>query len=42
VISVAPLFAEAIMRIHNRQSVSQLFDSVPASVVEECLRASLP
>lgn len=29
IISVAPLFAEAIVRIHNRESISSLFDSVP-------------
>lgn len=33
-ISVAPLFAEAILRIHNRESVSSLFDSVPQKVLE--------
>jgi ribose-phosphate pyrophosphokinase len=38
VVSVAPLFAEAIMRTHNRVGVSELFDAAPSSVVEECLR----
>lgn len=33
-ISVAPLFAEAIMRIHNRESVSPLFNEVPNSVLK--------
>lgn len=28
-ISVAPLFAEAVVRIHNRESISSLFDTVP-------------
>lgn len=37
VISVAPLFAEAIMRIHNRESVSPLFNQVPRSVLEESI-----
>jgi ribose-phosphate pyrophosphokinase len=32
VVSVAPLFAEAIMRIHNRESVSVLFDRPPDEV----------
>jgi ribose-phosphate pyrophosphokinase len=32
VISVAPLFAEAIVRIHNRESISSLFDSVPLAL----------
>lgn len=34
VISVAPLFAEAILRIHNRASVSNLFESVPSRVLD--------
>ena len=38
VVSVAPLFAEAIMRTHNRVGVSELFDSAPSSVIEECLK----
>ncbi|WP_062105562.1 ribose-phosphate diphosphokinase [Bacillus niameyensis] len=32
IISVAPLFAEAVVRIHNRESISSLFDSVPQSL----------
>ncbi|MEK3886686.1 ribose-phosphate diphosphokinase [Bacillus sp. FSL K6-3431] len=32
IISVAPLFAEAIVRIHNRESISSLFDSVPHAI----------
>lgn len=40
VISVAPVFAEAIMRIHNRQGVSELFDSVADSVVDECIKST--
>ncbi|MCJ7842756.1 ribose-phosphate pyrophosphokinase [Lederbergia sp. NSJ-179] len=28
-ISVAPLFAEAVVRIHNRESISSLFDTTP-------------
>lgn len=32
IISVAPLFAEGIKRIHNRESVSPLFEKVPEEV----------
>lgn len=32
IISVAPLFAEAVVRIHNRESISSLFDSVPHAI----------
>ncbi len=42
VVSVAPLFAEAIMRIHNRQGLSELFEDAPESVVTECLRGCKP
>ena len=34
-VSVAPLFGEAIMRIHKRVSVSPLFDAVPERVLDE-------
>ncbi len=34
-ISVAPLFAEAVLRIHEKESVSPLFSRVPKKVVEE-------
>jgi ribose-phosphate pyrophosphokinase len=34
-ISVAPLFAEAVLRIHEKESVSPLFSKVPKKVVEE-------
>ena len=34
-VSVAPLFAEAVLRIHERVSVSTLFDQVPSKVVED-------
>ncbi len=34
-ISVAPLFAEAIHRIHSRESMSPLFSGVPAAVIED-------
>ncbi|KAB3527601.1 ribose-phosphate diphosphokinase [Alkaliphilus serpentinus] len=34
-LSVAPLFAEAIMRIHRRESVSPLFNVLPDSVIKE-------
>ncbi|QNO13821.1 ribose-phosphate pyrophosphokinase [Alkalicella caledoniensis] len=33
VCSVAPLFAEAIKRIHHRESVTELFDKIPDSVI---------
>ncbi|XEC93814.1 ribose-phosphate diphosphokinase [Paenibacillus tarimensis] len=32
IVSVAPLFAEAVLRIHNRESISSLFDSVPSAL----------
>lgn len=35
VISVAPLFAEAVLRIHEKESVSPLFSRVPKKVVED-------
>ncbi len=34
-VSVAPLFAEAVFRIHEKESVSTLFSSVPKKVVDE-------
>jgi len=34
IISVAPLFAETIRRINNRESVSPLFDRVPMEIVQ--------
>jgi len=34
IVSVAPLFAEAILRIHNRESVSPLFEHVPKEVFD--------
>lgn len=34
-ISVAPLFAEAVLRIHEKESVSPLFTKVPKKVVED-------
>ncbi|MBS4201748.1 ribose-phosphate pyrophosphokinase [Bacillus sp. FJAT-49732] len=37
IVSVAPLFAEAIVRIHNRESVSSLFDSAPHTVYKKSL-----
>ena len=36
-VSVAPLFAETIRRIHDRKSVSPLFDSREDPVVQACL-----
>ncbi len=37
IVSVAPLFAEAIRRIHDRESVSGLFDTREDPVVQTCL-----
>ncbi len=37
VISVAPLFAEAILRINARESVSTLFERVPGKVLESSM-----
>ncbi|MEA5004019.1 MAG: ribose-phosphate diphosphokinase, partial [Christensenella sp.] len=34
-VSVAPLFAEAVYRIHERESVSTLFSTVPERVKED-------
>lgn len=34
-VSVAPLFAEAVLRIHERVTVSPLFSKVPKKVVED-------
>lgn len=36
-VSVAPLFGEAIRRIHDRESVSTLFDQKQEAVVQACL-----
>lgn len=36
-VSVAPLFGEAISRIHNRESVSPLFERVPDAVIRNAL-----
>lgn len=36
-VSVAPLFAEAISRIHRRESVSPLFERVPEDVIRSSL-----
>ena len=33
-VSVAPLFAEAVLRINNRESVSPLFSKVPMKIIE--------
>ncbi|MBD5559850.1 MAG: ribose-phosphate diphosphokinase [Clostridia bacterium] len=35
IVSVAPLFAEAVYRIHERESVSDLFDRVPVKVKDD-------
>jgi len=36
-ISVAPLFAEAVMRIVNRESLGNLFDKIPDAVYEQSI-----
>lgn len=33
-VSVAPLFAEAVNRIHSRESVSQIFEQIPLKLLE--------
>ncbi|OPJ59710.1 ribose-phosphate diphosphokinase [Clostridium oryzae] len=37
IISVAPLFAESIKRIHNRESLSPLFEKVPKEVFKKSI-----
>ena len=37
VISIAPLFAEAILRIHSKESMSPLFNTVPEKVLTNSL-----
>jgi ribose-phosphate pyrophosphokinase len=34
-VSVAPLFAEAVLIIHEKESVSPLFSKVPKKVVDD-------
>ena len=34
-VSVAPLFAEAVYRIHERESVSTLFSTVPQKLKDD-------
>ncbi len=41
IISVAPLFAETIRRIHSKDSVSVMFDSLPENVEREIERLHL-
>lgn len=41
VVSVAPFFAEAIKRIHARESVSTLFESLPEGVVDAAVACDL-
>jgi ribose-phosphate pyrophosphokinase len=38
IVSVAPLFAEAVLRIHERESVSPLFDGVPGRVFLDSIK----
>jgi ribose-phosphate pyrophosphokinase len=38
IISVAPFFAESILRIHNRESLSPIFDRIPERVLEAAFR----
>ncbi len=35
IVSIAPLFAEAVMRIHKRTSIGALFDKLPQEVINE-------
>lgn len=37
-VSVAPLFAQALIRIHNRESVSPLFTSVSENILKQSLK----
>lgn len=37
IVSVAPLFAEAVLRIHNRDSVSPLFTHIPHKVFNQSI-----
>lgn len=37
IVSVAPLFAEGIKRIHNRESVSPLFEKIPEDVFKHSI-----
>ena len=41
IVSAAPLFAEAITRIHARISVSPLFEEVPKRVSEKAIKWSV-
>lgn len=34
IISAAPLFAEAVLRIHNNESISPLFNALPAKMIQ--------
>ena len=38
IVSVAPLFAEAVARISRKDSISELFDNVPANVVHAAFK----
>lgn len=38
-VSVAPLFSEAVKRIHNSQPVSELFDEVPQTLIDAVITA---
>jgi ribose-phosphate pyrophosphokinase len=38
IISVAPFFAESILRIHNRESLSPIFEKIPERVLEAAFR----
>ncbi|MDF2984703.1 MAG: ribose-phosphate pyrophosphokinae [Eubacterium sp.] len=39
IISAAPLFADSLIRIHTRQSISPLFDNLPKKVIESSLNS---
>jgi ribose-phosphate pyrophosphokinase len=41
IVSVAPLFAEAVARIHSKESVSSLFESRNPGILKSCLDSEL-
>ena len=41
-VSVAPMFAETVIRYYNRQSISPIFDKLPDNVLNACLDQYIP